>query len=91
MNASKGYKSKQDFDRRFGRLGIIQWTCFFDKLIYNNVYSLSLNFKIGKIMFDKSKIIFWPVGTGDSTSIVIKKDIVLQVDLNNLEVSDDKG
>ena len=40
-------------------------------------------------MFDKSQIIFWPVGTGDSTSVVVKEDIVLQVDLNQLEISDD--
>ena len=39
-------------------------------------------------MFNESKIMFWPVGTGDSTTIVIKKDIVLQVDIRNLEKAD---
>lgn len=40
-------------------------------------------------MFDKPKFIFWPVGTGDSTTIVIKDDVVLQVDLRDLSKSDD--
>ena len=34
-------------------------------------------------MFDKPQVHFWKVGTGDSTSIVIKKNVVLQVDLND--------
>lgn len=34
-------------------------------------------------MFDEPKFHFWKVGTGDSTSVVIKKDVVLQVDLND--------
>ncbi len=34
-------------------------------------------------MFDKPQIHFWKVGTGDSTSVVIRKDVVLQVDLND--------
>jgi beta-lactamase superfamily II metal-dependent hydrolase len=34
--------------------------------------------------------VFWPVGTGDSSTIVIKKDeIVLQIDLHHLSKSDD--
>jgi hypothetical protein len=34
-------------------------------------------------MFDKPQIHFWKVGTGDSTSIVVQKNVVLQVDLND--------
>lgn len=34
-------------------------------------------------MFDKSQVHFWKVGTGDSTSIVIQEDVVLQVDLHD--------
>ena len=34
-------------------------------------------------MFDKPKVHFWKVGTGDSTSIVLKENVVLQVDLHN--------
>lgn len=33
--------------------------------------------------------VFWPVGTGDSSSICIDKDTVVQVDLNQLECSKD--
>jgi hypothetical protein len=40
-------------------------------------------------MFKKPQFIFWPVGTGDSTSIVIKDGVVLQVDLRDLSKSDD--
>ena len=39
-------------------------------------------------MFDEPKFHFWKVGTGDSTSVVIKEGIVLQVDLND-NASDD--
>jgi beta-lactamase superfamily II metal-dependent hydrolase len=42
-------------------------------------------------MFDKPQFIFWPVGTGDSTTIVIKDGVVLQVDLRDLSKSDDAG
>lgn len=34
-------------------------------------------------MFDEPKFHFWKVGTGDSTSVVLKEDIVLQVDLHD--------
>ena len=34
-------------------------------------------------------LVFWPVGNGDSTTIVINSDTCLQVDLNHLEKSDD--
>lgn len=40
-------------------------------------------------MFDKMKIIFWPVGTGDSTSIVVRENVVLQVDLRDLHVAEE--
>lgn len=34
-------------------------------------------------------LVFWAVGTGDSVSVCIDKDIVMQVDLHNLEASAD--
>lgn len=33
--------------------------------------------------------VFWPVGTGDSTSVCVDTDTVVQVDLHNLEAADD--
>lgn len=35
-------------------------------------------------MFEEPKIVFWPVGTGDSTSIVVQDEVVLQVDFRDL-------
>jgi hypothetical protein len=35
-------------------------------------------------------IVFWPVGVGDSTTIVIDDETVLQVDLHHLEASEDE-
>lgn len=32
--------------------------------------------------------VFWPVGTGDSTTIVIKSDVVMQLDLHHMEKAD---
>jgi len=32
---------------------------------------------------------FWPVGNGDSTTIIVDSETYLQVDLNHLEKSDD--
>lgn len=40
-------------------------------------------------MFDEPKVIFWPVGTGDSTTVVIQDGIVLQVDLRDLHSAGD--
>jgi hypothetical protein len=34
--------------------------------------------------------VFWPVGTGDSTTIGIEEDVVMQVDLHNLECADEE-
>ena len=34
-------------------------------------------------------LVFWPVGNGDSTTIVVDTETCLQVDLNHLEKSDD--
>jgi len=39
--------------------------------------------------FPKKGLVFWAVGTGDSVSVCIEKDIVMQVDLHNLEAADD--
>lgn len=36
-------------------------------------------------MFDQQNLLFCPVGTEDSTGVVIKEDIVLQVDLRHIE------
>lgn len=33
--------------------------------------------------------VFWPVGTGDSTTIVVEDDLVLQVDLHDMAKADD--
>ena len=44
---------------------------------------------MGTTLPDKG-FVFWPVGTGDSSTIVIKKDeIVMQLDLHHLSKSDD--
>lgn len=40
-------------------------------------------------MFDKPKVMFWPVGTGDSTSVIVQDGIVLQVDLRDLHSAGD--
>lgn len=32
---------------------------------------------------------FWPVGTGDSTSVIVKDGVVLQVDLRDLHSADE--
>jgi beta-lactamase superfamily II metal-dependent hydrolase len=34
--------------------------------------------------------VFWPVGTGDSTTVVISDEIVLQIDLHDLALADDE-
>jgi len=39
--------------------------------------------------FPKRGFVFWPVGTGDSTSIVIDSETIVQVDLRHLDKSDD--
>ena len=37
-------------------------------------------------MFDTTGVLFWPVGTGDSTSVVVEPDeVILQVDLRHTE------
>lgn len=36
-------------------------------------------------------IVFWPVGTGDSVTIVIDDEHVLQVDLHDMEMADEEG
>ena len=36
-------------------------------------------------------VVFWPVGTGDSTTIVLGGDLVLQVDLRDMKAADEKG
>ena len=41
------------------------------------------------IKLPEAGFVFWPVGNGDSTTIVINKETVIQVDINQLEESDD--
>jgi len=36
-------------------------------------------------------LVFWPVGTGDSTTIVIDDEHVVQVDLHDMATADDDG
>ena len=36
-------------------------------------------------------LVFWPVGTGDSTTIVIDDEHVVQVDLHDMAMADDDG
>ncbi|MDB5975052.1 MAG: putative cytoplasmic protein [Nevskia sp.] len=44
------------------------------------------NFKLP----DKKAVIYWPVGTGDSTTLVLRPgELVMQIDLNHLEKADD--
>jgi beta-lactamase superfamily II metal-dependent hydrolase len=41
---------------------------------------------------DKKAVIFWPVGTGDSTTLVLKPgDVIAQIDLRHLEKADDQA
>ncbi len=35
--------------------------------------------------------VFWPVGNGDCTTVVVSKDRILQFDVNHLEASDDES
>lgn len=38
---------------------------------------------------DKKSVIYWPVGTGDTTSLVLKPgDLIMQIDLHHLEKAD---
>jgi len=39
-------------------------------------------------MFDEPKVMFWPVGTGDATSVVVADGIVLQVDMRDLHAAE---
>ena len=40
-------------------------------------------------MFDKCGVLFWPVGTGDSTTVVVRADeVILQIDLRHTENSE---
>jgi len=42
-------------------------------------------------MFDSRGVLFWPVGTGDSTTVVVREDeIIFQVDLRHTAKSEDE-
>ena len=32
-------------------------------------------------------LVFWPVGAGDSTTVLVNREIIMQVDLNHLEAA----
>jgi len=34
-------------------------------------------------------VVFWPVGTGDSTTVIVDDEVVLQVDLHDMAKADD--
>lgn len=36
-------------------------------------------------------MVFWPVGTGDSTTLVLGENLVMQVDLRDLKAADEDG
>src|SRR5215208_1104062 len=38
----------------------------------------------------KRGLVFWPVGCGDSTTVVVDEDTIAQIDIHNLEVADDE-
>lgn len=40
-------------------------------------------------MFDEPKVFFWPVGTGDSVTVVVEKGVVLQIDIRDLSCADE--
>src|SRR6266540_5316413 len=40
-------------------------------------------------MFPNRGYIFWPVGNGDSTTIVVDAKTIVQLDINHLESADD--
>lgn len=42
-------------------------------------------------MLTQRGVVFWPIGTGDSTSIVVDDEIVVQVDLHDMAKADDDG
>lgn len=45
---------------------------------------------VGFTLPKKKAVVFWPIGTGDSTTLVLKPgEIVMQIDLRNLEKADD--
>src|SRR5208337_2856865 len=47
---------------------------------------MSIEFKLP----NKKAVVFWPVGTGDSTTLVLKPgEITMQIDLRHLEKADD--
>jgi hypothetical protein len=39
----------------------------------------------------KQGLIYWSVGNGDSTTVLINENLLMQVDLNDMEKADDKG
>ena len=45
--------------------------------------------KLWPLSYQDAGLVFWPVGNGDSTTIVLDSRTCLQVDLNHLEKSED--
>src|SRR5262245_35113062 len=46
--------------------------------------------KPGNISFPDQGIVFWPVETANSTTLVINKKTIVQIDVNHLEGADDE-
>ena len=42
------------------------------------------------IALPQQGFVFWPVGTGDSTTITVQDGVIFQVDLHHLESSEDE-
>lgn len=42
------------------------------------------------VQLPETGIVFWPVGTGDSTTICVDKETIIQLDLNHLQCSDEE-
>lgn len=55
------------------------------KVVFPQPLSYTMAFKL-----PNRGIVFWPIGTGDSTTICIDDKTVLQIDLHHLEKADDK-
>ncbi|KQS54530.1 hypothetical protein ASG36_20745 [Geodermatophilus sp. Leaf369] len=42
---------------------------------------------MGSMLVDRG-VVFWPVGSGDSTTVVVEEDLVMQVDLRDMDKAD---
>lgn len=44
-----------------------------------------------EFQFPTRGFVFWPVGTGDSTTVCVNEEVVVQLDLNHLQESEEEG